>query len=185
MEQWKAVAGYEGAYEVSSLGQIRSLDRLARNGRRIGGRGLKPVRGSGGYFQVNLYGDNGPRVLLVHRLVLTAFGGSPPEGAQARHLDGDQSNNGADNLAWGTSSENIRDQLRHGTQVNARKTHCPQGHPYAGDNLYVQPNGDRKCRACRARNLAAWQEANPERFRDIRTRAKDKWRSKRQERGAA
>ena len=184
-EEWRAIAGHEGAYEVSNLGRVRSLERLSRGGRRIGGRDLKLVRGSGGYLQVNLYGASGPRAMLVHRLVLAAFGGAPGEGMQARHLDGDQSNNRADNLAWGTSSENIRDQLRHGTQANARKTHCPQGHPYAGGNLYVQPNGDRKCRACRARNLAAWQESNPDRFREIRNRANDKWRSKRREGRAA
>lgn len=184
-EEWRSITGYEGAYEVSDRGRVRSLPRLSRAGRRIGGVTLKPVRSSSGYMQVNLYDSSRARAHLIHRLVLVAFSGPPEAGEEARHLDGDQTNNAAKNLAWGTSAENAGDQLRHGTQGNARKTHCPQGHPYAGDNLYVQPDGNRKCRKCRAENLAAWQRNNPERFREIRDRANSKWRSKRREGRAA
>ena len=50
---------------------------------------------------------------------------------------------------------------------NAIKTHCPQGHPYSGDNLYISRAGDRQCRSCLATQARRWREANPERSREL------------------
>lgn len=177
-ETWREIPGYEGAYEVSDLGRVRSLDRVSSHGRRLRGRVLKQIRRSG-YLSVGLHLNGDPTLYLVHRLVLTAFAGPPARGMEARHLDGDASNNAASNLVWGTTRENIRDQLRHGTQANARKTRCPKGHPYSGGNLYVDPAGTRQCRKCKRANLARWKAENPERFREIHRRATRKYDSKR------
>lgn len=184
VEEWRPVVGYEGTYDVSDHGRVRSLDRVSSDGRRLKGKVLKPVRRSG-YASVGLYLNCQQRMHLVHRLILTAFVGEPEDDMQARHLDGDASNNFLSNLAWGTCQENIRDQLRHGTQRNIRKTHCPQGHPYSGGNLYVDPAGTRQCRKCKAANLARWKSENPDRFREIHRRATRKHDAKRRSRKVA
>lgn len=56
---------------------------------------------------------------------------------------------GLSNLKYGTKSENNFDQVAHGTHTEANRTHCPKGHPYSGENLYVCPKGRRNCRACK------------------------------------
>ncbi len=116
-ETWRDVPGYEGKYQVSNLGRVRSLDRRVRCAhnatRTIKGRVLKP---SGSKYNPHLtvvlgHGKNGS---LVHQLVAAAFLGPHPKGQEVRHLDGNPLNNRADNLAYGTRTENILDVLRIG-----------------------------------------------------------------------
>lgn len=111
-EEWRAVPGFEGLYEVSDFGRVRSLDRLDRLGRRRAGILLRPGVASNGYPTVSLCG----RTHCVHALVLTAFVG-PARGRVCRHLDGDRKNNALSNLAWGSPVENRHDADRHGTSV--------------------------------------------------------------------
>jgi hypothetical protein len=84
---------------------------------------------------------------FVHQLVAAAFLGPRPDGLEVRHLDGDPLNNAVSNLAYGTRLENIQDKKRHGTDHNAKKTHCPQGHPYDAENT-ADYSGRRACRTC-------------------------------------
>lgn len=142
---WKPVPGYKGRYEVSDDGQIRS-------GRRKGAPGglLKASPDCLGYPSVSLCKPGGQQTARVHTLVLSAFVGPKPAGMEARHLDGDRTNNRLSNLVWGTHSENLEDQVAHGTHPHASKTHCPQGHPYDVANTYLHPAGDRRCRTCRS-----------------------------------
>lgn len=154
MEAWAAVPGYDGIYEVSNQGRVRSLDRVivTKRGvsRRTPGSEIKPFAGDP-YWRVTLSNaPRPPRTAAIHSLVLEAFVGSRPAGLVARHLDDDHDNNRLSNLAYGTQSDNSFDAVRNGVHPYARKTHCPKGHPYEGDNLYVTANGNRKCRACRA-----------------------------------
>lgn len=109
MEQWKAVAGYEGIYEVSDLGSIRSLDRKNSLGRSIKGRALKPagVR----YLKVVLYVEGKRRTVTVHRLVAEAFIGIP-QGMHVDHIDGDKHNNRLSNLQVLSQLENQQKYLR-------------------------------------------------------------------------
>lgn len=143
-EQWRPVVGYEGDYEVSDLGRIWSRPR---KGTRGGLRKLVTAQ-AGGYLVIAL-GHEDRR--YVHSLVLEAFVGPRPEGAEIRHLDGDPANARLDNLAYGTSGENKQDQVRHGTHARARRTHCGQGHPLSEENIYTPPARPnvRYCRACR------------------------------------
>ena len=60
-----------------------------------------------------------------------------------------------DNLRWDTRSANVLDQVRHGTHVQARKTHCPRNHPYDEQNTYRNNQGRRECRACHREAQAA------------------------------
>ena len=143
-ENWLPVVGFEDYYEVSDHGNVRTL-------RRKGTRGgpLAQHPNHRGYLTVNLRAGGKRLHRGVHRLVIEAFIGPPPEGTECRHLDGDSTNNLVGNLAWGTASENSYDRVRHGTDRESRKTHCPQGHPYDESNTQVRPNGWRHCRACR------------------------------------
>ena len=91
----------------------------------------------------------------VHHLVLLAFVGPKPGGMVTRHLNGDPGDNRLTNLVYGTQSENMYDKVAHGTHHEANKTHCANGHPYEGDNVYFDPysNNKRTCRTCRRQNL--------------------------------
>ncbi|WP_333638560.1 NUMOD4 domain-containing protein [Tissierella praeacuta] len=114
---WKDIPGYEGAYQASSLGRIRSLDRYvncAHNAKRkVKGRVLKPGRYSdSGHVSVVLgKGTNGKP---VHQLIMLTFKGERPEGLDIRHLDGNPLNNRIENLTYGTRTENILDVYHNG-----------------------------------------------------------------------
>ena len=110
VEQWRPVAGYEGIYEVSDHGRVRSLDRTVPHGhtgtRRAAGRVLRPVIDSGGYPFVHL-GRRPQRRVRIHVLVLETFVGPRPVGLKGLHGDDIKTNSHLSNLRWGTQSENI------------------------------------------------------------------------------
>lgn len=122
-ETWKSVVGYEGLYEVSDLGRVRSLDRSTTVKSRWGstyglpnaGRVLKSSAGAHGYQQVILYRAAKKKTHLVHRIVLDAFVGPCPENMEGCHGDGDRENNSLENLRYGTRKENLADRFAHGT----------------------------------------------------------------------
>lgn len=157
-EEWLPVAGYQGRYEVSSLGRVRSADfiSITKAGvrKQIRERILKQVIGSHGYPHVTLH-LNGQRQHLIHRLVAVAFLPAPlPEQTYVCHRDGDKANAAVANLRWDTPSENNYDKRRHGTDHEANKTHCPAGHAYSPENTYIYRNR-RNCRACARERTAA------------------------------
>lgn len=149
MERWLPVPGYEGVYEVSDQGRVRSLDRITTHGRRRKGMVLIPSATDKGYLHVGLHLGGSHDRYFIHRLVLRAFEGEAPAGHEARHLNGVPPDNALSNLAWGTHLENMRDQREHGTHRNSLKTECPLGHPYSGENLMVDREGHRRCAKCR------------------------------------
>lgn len=107
-EVWMPIPGYEGLYDASSLGRIRSHHR--------GGKIKVPSLTSDGYLLAFLHSDNGRRGHNVHRLVCMAFHGLPSvPSMEAAHLDGDRLNNVPGNLAWATRAQNIAHKLAHGT----------------------------------------------------------------------
>lgn len=110
MEIWKDVVGYEGMYEVSNKGRVRSLDRKDIRGRRVKGKYLKYKKTSRGYLSLQLCGKD----CLIHRLVAKAFIPNPENKPQVNHIDGDKSNNNVENLEWCTSSENNKHRYRYG-----------------------------------------------------------------------
>ena len=111
-ETWKAVPGYEGRYEVSDQGRVRSFRRSKQ------GRELRPGRMPAGHVSVALGRGNSR---CVHELVLLAFVGFPPPNHECRHLNGIPSDNRLENLCWGTRSENILDAVRHGRWMTPQR----------------------------------------------------------------
>lgn len=120
-EEWRPVVGYEGVYEVSDMGRMKSLERTCNT--RSGGR--KPIpeiimklNESRDYLSVVLcHADAGKTVGIVgnvHRLVAEAFIGPIPKGMHVRHLNGNPHDNRRTNLAIGTPQENAEDSIRHG-----------------------------------------------------------------------
>ena len=133
MEIWKDVPGYEGQYQVSDQGRVRSLDRTISQMSRYGTLYLKDIKGvmlrpgrmPAGHMSVSLGRNNSQ---CVHKLVLLAFVGPAPEGHECLHGNGDPSDNHIENLRWGTRGDNIRDAIRHGTWMTpARKAALDKG----------------------------------------------------------
>ena len=133
MEEWKAIKGYEGIYEVSNLGRVRS-----NNGE------ITPQPNSTGYLRVKLSKNGEKRRFLVHRLVADAFVTNPnPEvNNVVNHLDCDIHNNSAENLEWTTRSGNLLHASKNGRmdrtpewKANVRKARERIGTHIIGTNI--------------------------------------------------
>jgi NUMOD4 motif/HNH endonuclease len=120
-EIWKPVPGYEGSYEVSNEGRIRSLarevPRLGTGKKTIHAKIMTPQKNRGGYLQVVLRSDGKSKMNRIHRIVLSSFD-RPRDDMDVNHKDGNKENNRLDNLEWATRSENIA----HGYRVLGRKS---------------------------------------------------------------
>lgn len=126
-EEWRTVEGYEGIYEVSSLGRVRSLPRviIQCNGRsrKFPGKILQFGKNASkfGYLHITLCdGDRAHITYEVHRLVATAFIGPCPDGYVCNHIDANPGNNIPGNLEWVTQKENIQHAIRLGLITRCR-----------------------------------------------------------------
>ncbi|WP_284108924.1 NUMOD4 domain-containing protein [Acinetobacter pittii] len=108
MEIWKPIVGYEGIYEVSNLGCIKSLSRATTNKLQpfVPERILKTRIGKTGYEIVGLSKDGGQKTCKVHRLVASAFCDNPLNKPHINHKNGLKTDNNSSNLEWVTASEN-------------------------------------------------------------------------------
>lgn len=112
-EEWRPVVGYDGSYEVSSMGNIRSLDRLNGRGSWIKGRLMKPAMNQKGYMRVGLSFKGKQTYYSVHRLVAQAFVTNPDDKPQVNHINENKTDNRVSNLEWVTNRENAV----HGTKI--------------------------------------------------------------------
>ena len=120
-EIWKDVPGYEGRYQVSDLGRVRSVSRIVYqkskggtiHAHHIPGKILKPRRKGCGHTQVQLGNDGN---FLVHRLVMLAFVGPCPVGMEVCHNDSNPANNDLSNLRYDTRHSNRVDMIFVGNQ---------------------------------------------------------------------
>jgi hypothetical protein len=131
MEIWKPVSGWEGYYEVSDLGNVRSLTRTAEcfvrgkvQIRVHKGKFLKPgPNPKSGYLMVSFTAPGGVRdSKYVHQMVAQEFLSAANEGEEVCHRDGNRVNNVVSNLRYGTRSSNALDRHEHGTMNQARGT---------------------------------------------------------------
>lgn len=163
-EEWRPVAGFEGYYETSNLGELKRLRvRLTRSDGREAWSKSGLIKGSPngtGHVVVRLYSPERSINTQMHRIVCETFHGPAPEGKPfVLHWDDDPSNNRADNLRWGDLSDNQQDSVRNGTHVNTKKTHCKDNHPLSGENLRVTSSGRRECVTCGDRLRHNWKNA--------------------------
>lgn len=111
--EWRDIEGYEGLYQVSSLGEVRSMDRIVKSKgdlmQRIRGRIIKPTIQRKGRCSIALHKDGQLKNYMVHRLVAKAFipNDDPENKTQVNHKDENQSNNRVDNLEWCDAKYNI------------------------------------------------------------------------------
>ncbi len=117
-EEWRDIPGYEGHYQASSWGRLRSLERIEAlpNGstRKRNGRILKAKCGAR-YAMYSPSKDGVVRSISGHRLIMLAFVGPPKIGEVVCHYDGNGHNNHIKNLRYGTVKDNEEDKVRHGT----------------------------------------------------------------------
>lgn len=149
-EIWQPVVGFEIAYEVSILGRVRTIARRDTLGRNILARIRKlSVNVLSGYVYVNLQLDGLIQLKAVHIAVLEAFVGNRPNGMQACHLNGIQSDNRLENLRWGSPQSNYTDRARHGRVARGE-------HHYAAklNEVDVERIRDMVTAGCRQKMLA-------------------------------
>lgn len=145
MEQWKDIKGYEGLYQVSNLGRVKSLERYKKNNGNtetlIGEKILKQSINNKGYCRIHLCKDAHKKAFSVHRLVAEAFipnpyNISPYIKPEINHKDEDKTNNNADNLEWCDSKYN-NNYGNHNIKVSVAKGRKVQAYDLDG-NLVME-----------------------------------------------
>lgn len=152
-ETWRPVKGYEGIYEVSDQGRVRSVTRRItyKDGRSYIRRGqpMTQTRSNGYHYTVRLSKNRKSRNEYVHVLVAETFIRPRIDGEYVLHWNDDPSDNRVENLRLGTQSNNMYDLVRNGNHYWAKRTHCKHGHEYTPENIYWMSCGARKCRQCK------------------------------------
>jgi hypothetical protein len=106
LENWKDIEGFEGIYQVSSLGNIRNYKKQI----------LTPVKTDDGYLRVHLRKTGVSKNLRVHRIVANHFIENPENKPEVNHINGNKTDNRVENLEWVTKSENAIHAYKHGLQ---------------------------------------------------------------------
>lgn len=166
-EEWRPVVGYEGLYEVSDQGRVRSLDRWVmipghKQPWLRPGRLMRMASDGQGRRVAILTRDGKHHRVRAYVLVLEAFVGPRPPGLIACHNDGNPSHDVLPNLRWDTYSGNTQDTLKHGRHPQRSKTHCPRNHPLQTPNLIPRrlALGHRICLACTRSKNNEWRAKN-------------------------
>lgn len=149
-EEWRPVVGYEGLYEVSSYGRVRSLPNRGTPGKYNNGK-IKIPQKRGRYLYVRLCKDGKGTAFSIHRLVAVAFIPNPLNLPCVDHIDTDCHNNCVSNLRWVTHSENSRNPLTLKHMVENRDA---KGGKRASQKTYVYKNGV-LIKICKSQNEAS------------------------------
>lgn len=189
VEQWRPVVGWEGLYEVSDMGRVRSTDSIVDERDRWGGVRSRAVKGRilsttpvkrHGYPRLTLSRNGRRRPVKVATLVAEAFIGPRPAGMEVCHWDGDRVNSRLCNLRYDTPRANRMDSIRHGTWANQNtdKEWCPRRHLLAWPNLTKSgvAAGRRRCLAClRANSVIHRRHQRGQVVPDMRTLSDEKY----------
>lgn len=108
MEVWKDIKGYEGCYQVSNLGRVKSVERITTRGNHLSEKVMKTCTDKGGYPFISLWKDGKKKNFKIHRLVIENF--NPISGMEyldCNHKDENKFNNNIENLEWLTRKENL------------------------------------------------------------------------------
>ena len=148
-EVWKDIEGYEGLYQVSNLGRVKSLSRIDSLGRKYKEKMLRQSN-SRGYLHICLSKDNNRKGYQTHRLVAQAFVSNPKNKPQVNHIDEDKTNNQANNLNWMTSKENNDWGTRKSRAIkssinNPKRDYLRLGKKFSKPIYYINEKGEKIC----------------------------------------
>lgn len=122
-EVWKDIAGYEGLYQISNMGRVKSCERYRINHskpQRVPEKIKAPSTSHNGYYSVVLYKEGKGKGFRINRLVAEAFCDKPSDAMVVNHIDNNRKNNKADNLEWVTTKQNVAHTWKQG-RGNTRK----------------------------------------------------------------
>ena len=144
-EVWKDIKGYEGIYQVSNLGRIKSLEHTVRSNKCGGVRTiaeaiLHPTDNGHGYKIIGLRNKGHRKNYYIHRLVATAFIPNPKQLEYINHIDYDRENNSVDNLEWCTQKDNVNYSKERMSKPR-KVTYSNTGHKY----IYLRNGKFRVC----------------------------------------
>ena len=176
-EIWRPVVGYEGLYDVSSYGRVRSLDRYVKgrygNYRLHKGKILSPAKDTTGYLKVVLACNGKCKTIKVHRLVAQVFILNPDNLLEVNHKDEDKTNNRVENLEWcnrkyncNYGSRNIRRRetlIKNGSQTGLSEKEYRR--------KYYEENKERKMKY-----FQDYREKHKEKRRENNKKYQKKWR---------
>lgn len=174
-EIWKDVAGFEGYYQISNFGRVRSLDRIKCDGIRMKGRIKKTHLDSCGYEMVQLRKDGAIKHMSIHRLVATAFIPNPNNLPQVNHIDEVRNHNTIDNLEWcsvvynqnyghrkekasanSSGEKNSNHRLTEKDVLSIREKYIP-GHPQYGVQALADQYGMKYVTICKIVQKRLWK----------------------------
>lgn len=141
MELWKPIKNYEGLYEISSFGRVRSLERIAKwkNGHRLVRERFRvPCNDTYGYQHVTLSKGNKQATIKIHRLVCEHFLVNHSGLSQINHLDEDKRNNKSENLEWCTVKHNSRHSAKKLTAQSAELVKRLRATGWTGKAIAIQ-----------------------------------------------
>lgn len=146
-EVWKPISGWEGIYEISNYGRVKSLERMTSTGNRGVPERIRKPNIMKGYHCVTLRYDRKVKVYRIHRLVIEAFGEAQPTiEHQVNHIDGDKSNNCIWNLEWVTPKENTDHAFNTGLRPRKDRPETLQKKHEAMIRRYQRPEEIEKLR---------------------------------------
>lgn len=159
IEIWKDIPGFEGLYQVSDQGNVRSMDRTVRGVSKAGNEYLRRTTGRilsagrcRGYLIVNLHPSG---TIAVHLLVARAHVPGSTQGLQVNHIDGDKHNNCAGNLEWVTAKQNQHHAVESGLRKRAIRVRDP-----ATGIVYASINRGARAAKCRHHTVShTWERA--------------------------
>ena len=106
-EIWKDIKEYEGLYQISNLGNIKSVNKKDSLGRKVNGKMMKPIKRKDGYLDITLHKNGEAKHFLIHKIVAKTFIKNKNNYKEINHIDENKRNNNIDNLEWCDRSYNI------------------------------------------------------------------------------
>ena len=170
VEIWKDIVGYEGLYQVSNLGNVKSIRVYPRDKKYVN-KNLKPVLQKIGYYSFTLCRENSKKIFMLHRLISEAFIDNNNNKPCVNHINGIKTDNRIENLEWVTYSENSKHAHDNNLQVSIKgSSHCNS--KLTEDQVVEIRNAYIKGSGIYHRHLAEKYNVSRELIRDVINRKK-------------